>query len=989
MRLLLGIFCVLLLGMERPGWTSEPQSQRSSPLSPAEAVKTFRLADDDLVIELVAAEPDVSSPVAIAWDEDGRLFVAEMRDYPQGPPTGRIKCLANPDDRGRYRQVSVFADQLPFPTGVLPWEGGILVTAAPHIWYFRDADGDGRADQQRIVLTGFGEGNPQLRVNGLLWGLDNWIYGANGRSGGAVRRPEDPPSRAIPLEHRDFRFQPDRGVVEAVAGFSQFGLARDDWGRRFLSWNTEPFRYVVLEERYLNRNRYLAATETVASIADPADPNRVWPISPPPITFNREPVQVFNASCGNTIYRDDALGSKYSNSLFVCEPLTNLVQHRYLVPTGVAFTARRSEAGREFLASTDPWFHPVYLTTGPDGALYVVDFYRQWVEHPQFVPEKLRQGIEWRKGAECGRIWRIRRKDASPSLPALRVKKESGRIATADLVRCLDHVNGWQRDTAQRLLVERQDRQAVPLLQQMVRHGRLPQARLHALWTLEGLKSLDEESLLHALRDPCPILREHAVRLSEGRLASTAKLQKEVFSLAQDADMRVRLQCAATLGELSGSPKRKTLAAILHRDATNKWIQLAVLSSLQEGEAWPFLRHLVEQEENWRHSISEAQILFLKQLAALVAARRHPDELAEALRMAAGASLPEHLDSSILAVLAGLTEGLKRSGQPLRTLMASPPPQLHKALCALDPLWPALRCLAIQERASLHRRAFALQVLSDVKPDLLAALVPKLLHPEQPHAVQQVVAGLLGEIAEAPSFPREVWGYILEHWGKYTLPLRGTIIASLLRSPKAANLLVEALEQKKLLPADLDPAAQETLRRFPNRDLQKRARALLDNRATADRSAVLRKYEAALRLVGDRRRGAQILAANCLSCHQFQGQGHNVGPNLSSVADRAKAALLVDILDPNREVNPDFRSYVLTTTSGRVLTGLLADETSAAVKLRRADGVEDTVLRSEIEELRPTGRSLMPEGLEQNLSLQDLADLLAFLKQPTPLPKPK
>ncbi|HMC66660.1 MAG TPA: PVC-type heme-binding CxxCH protein, partial [Gemmataceae bacterium] len=257
-----------------------------SPLSPDAERATFRLADNDLVVELVAAEPDVVSPVSIAWDEDGRMYVAEMRDYPNATTGGCVKRLDDPDECGRYRRATIFADKLAFPNSVLPWSGGVLVTSAPNIWFFKDTDGDGKADEKRVILTGFHTGNQQLRVNGLTWGLDNWVYGANGRSGGAIHKPGEPPEKAVSIARSDFRFRPDTGPVEAVAGFSQFGQSRDDWGNRFTNWNTIPMRHVVIDERYLSRNPYLAEAKSVATIADPAD-LRVYSISPPPQTFNR------------------------------------------------------------------------------------------------------------------------------------------------------------------------------------------------------------------------------------------------------------------------------------------------------------------------------------------------------------------------------------------------------------------------------------------------------------------------------------------------------------------------------------------------------------------------------------------------------------------------------------------------------------------------------------------------------------------------------
>ena len=274
--------------------------------------------------------------------------------------------------------------------------------------------------KRSVVLSGFGEGNTQLRVNGLYLGLDNLIYAANGRSDGDVRSSSGAPGFPVSIRRRDLRFLastlPAHGAdsapaavrAEAIAGYSQFGLAHDDWGNRFPSWNTIPIRHVVLEQQSLDRNPYLAETSSVASILDPADGGRIFGISPAQARFNRESVAYFNASCGPIVYRGDVLPAEYRGNAFVCEPLTNLVHRRVLEPAGVTFIARRVEQGREFLASSDPAFRPVNLATGPDGALYVVDMYRELVEHPQFVPESARSTVDFRRWHNRGRIWRVR-----------------------------------------------------------------------------------------------------------------------------------------------------------------------------------------------------------------------------------------------------------------------------------------------------------------------------------------------------------------------------------------------------------------------------------------------------------------------------------------------------------------------------------------------------------------------------------------------------
>jgi putative membrane-bound dehydrogenase-like protein len=942
--------------------------QGRGPLTPERERARLKLADDNLIIELVAAEPDVISPVAIAWDEDGRLFVAEMFDYPVGPGFGRVRLLEEPDAAGRFAKNRVFAGKLPFPNSVLPWRGGVLVTAAPDIWYLKDTNKTGRADLRMPVFTGFAPGNQQLRANGLYVGLDNWIYGANGRSGGTIRLPDkgtpflqpqsSRPSRPVAIDRHDFRFRPETGEFAAIGGFSQFGLAHDDWGRRFPSWNTTPFRHVVVDDRYLNRNRYLPAVSGVADIADPADPNRVFSVSPRPMTFNREPVTFFNASCGNSIYRGDCLAG-YRGSLFVCEPLTNLVQRRTLVPRDVTFMARRAEQGREFLAGADPWFHPVNLATGPDGALYVVDFYRKWVEHPDFVPASFRQKHDWREGSGHGRIWRIRPKSWQPPAPP-----RLSTAATVDLVPLLDHANGWWRDTAQRLLVERQEKSVVAPLAKLARTARLPQGRIHALWTLDGLKSLDEDTLLAALRDPEGQVRRQAVLLAEPRLSASARLRKRAIELAEDSSPEVVFQCALAIGNLRDARAGQTLAAMIARNPADDWLRLAVLSGIEET-AWPFLQALVKLRPEWLSRPPTDAMDILREASALVAVGRPSSRmllnfLAENAKIK---PMPGHV-----VMLAGLAEGCKRSGQDLRTMARS--------TGNLEGLLQFAHDLSTSAKEPAGLRSLAMALIVETQPEKAAALIPGLLGADAPSAVQAAAlrgVGLLNNISLARD--------IVARWQRLPVKVRGQLIDTLLRSPRLAGVLMAAMEEQVIAPVELSPANREALLRLPDQKLRARAEKLLVKTAS-NRSDVIRHYQEALRLEGQPRRGAVLFAKHCQACHQVQGQGHRVGADLGGVIGRAKEILLTDILDPNKEVSPDFVNYMVVTKAGQVLSGMIVAETAASIRLRRAEGLEDTVLRSEVLELRSTGKSLMPEGLEQSLSVQEMADLLEFLQRP-------
>jgi putative membrane-bound dehydrogenase-like protein len=956
----------------------------SAPRSPAEELASFRLADPALTVELVASEPQVASPVAIAWDADGFLYVAEMIDYPVAPPAGRIRRLEDHDGDGVYERTTVFAEGLPFANGVLPCYDGVLVTAAPHIWYLRDRDGDGRADERRVVLTGFGEGNPQLRVNGLFRGLDNWFYAANGRSDGEVRAPEGAPGKSVSIRRRDvrFRFDPARKdvEVEATAGFSQFGLAHDDWGNRFPSWNTIPIRHVVLEQQVLDRNPFLAETTTVASILDPADGGRVYSISPVQERFNRESVNYFNASCGPTIFRGDGLASAYRGNAFVCEPLTNLVHRRVLETAGCTFMARRVEAKTEFLASTDSCFRPVNLTTGPDGALYVVDMYRELVEHPDFVPPDLRSKVEFRRWHNRGRIWRIRtRGEGFTRVIADRLPRLS--MATVeDVVDLLAHPVGWYRDTAQRLLVEGHDRRASPLLRERARSSENPLARLHALWALAGLRGLDDAILDQAARDPHPAVREHAIRLALSGSAGGSKIPgPRLVTLAGDPSVCVRLLAAIALGDQASDDGAAldALASLAMRDASDLWVRLAVLSGLRET-AVPVLRRWVAGNQNLLAAATPDQVRLLAETAAVVGARRRDDEIRAVLELVTSGIRPPDASAGRLALLAGLGEGLDRSGTPLHDWLGQPGKQREEVAATLTTIWTAARTLVLSDQPAEVRR-LALEALVYGAPGVAVAVIPRLLQTDQPMSLQTAAARAVGRIGGSG-----LAATLIERWDELPLAVRRELTTALVASPALASTFLTALETGKVPPAEIDAAARDALVRLAEPALKRRAVAILARAAPADRSVVVQRYQAALGLKGDASRGAPLFTKHCHTCHEFQGQGHRVGPDLSGIAGRSATVLLSDILDPNRDVAPDAVAVTVATRRGQIASGLLVEETASGLKLRKADGVDQTILRSEIAEVRSTGRSLMPDGLEQSLNPQEMADLLTYLSRSPP-----
>jgi putative membrane-bound dehydrogenase-like protein len=961
------LYCCLLPG-------TLLSAERRGPLPPATSRLEIQLADPDLVVELVASEPAVNSPVAITWDDAGRMYVVEMSDYPTAETGGRIRQLADGDGDGVFESATIFADGLKFPTGALPWKGGLLVACAPDILFFKDADGDGRADERKVILTGFAEGNQQLRVNGLLWGLDNWVYGANGRSGGAVRRPGDPAEKAVPIPRHDFRFRPETGEFEALAGFSQFGLARDDFNHRFLSWNTVPIRHVVIEERDLSRNPFLTVGQSVAVIADSSDTGRVYPVSAPPVTFNRERTDYFNASCGLTIFRGAGLGPNYEGNAFVAEPLTNLVHRKILEQQGPTFVARRAEQGREFLASRDNWFHPVNLASGPDGCLYVADFYREWVEHPQFVPESLRKSVDFRVGSEHGRIWRVRRRDFLPRMPS----PVPGRLVPAELVSALASRSAWIRDTAQRLLVEQQDQSVVPALEKLAADGASPLARIHALWSLSGLSALTPELLSRALQDPAAEVREQGIVLLRRSGPVPEQPLQQLLGLSRDPASRVRFQVALAAGDLDSREAISAIAALARQGAADEWQRLAVLSGLGRT-AWPFLQTLLREHGTILKAPTAGEQTLLRETAALIGIRQVESEIADLIGLIGHIDPREEIGATVL--LTGVGEGLAHRRQALHRFLSAPDSPVREHLPQIERLIAAAQAQAAVRDVPESQRLLALRLVLQARPGAAQSLIEALLTAEEPPAIQMAAARGVADLGDAALARR-----LLERWQNFQINTRRELIAALLRNAALAAPLVEALEAGTIAAAELDITACEALRRVPDTQLQARVARILQASAGGDRDAVVAKYQTALDLAGEAKAGAALFARHCQTCHQMQGQGARVGPELSGIASRPRGALLEDILNPGKEVSPDFVNYVVVTKQGQVFTGLLAADTSTLVRLRGQEGAEATIFRADIEELHPNRQSLMPEGFEQALTPLDLAHLLEFLQHSVPLP---
>ncbi len=951
-------------------WIDQPTEP---PKTPAESKACFQI-EPGYKIELVAAEPIITDPVAIDFDQLGRMFVAEYTDYPVGPkdpdalPLSQVVLLEDVDSDGHMDKRTVYAKHLKFCHSLMAFRDGILACTETQIMYLADTNGDNVADVREVWFDGFTPAHPQMQIGCPRWGFDNWIYLTYGHGKVQCLRPGFESKEAVEIPRVDFRFHPDTMQFEANSGAGQFGNTIDNFGHRFFSSNRNPIMTDVLSLDVVGRNPFAGVSVGHTDVGPSGEKTQVFPLVAMKSNYLSH-AGTHTSACGVTAYRGGQFGAESDRSVFVCEPVGHLVTRSVIEQKGGTVTARRAREKADFLASTDSWFRPASLATGPDGALYVADMYRLWVEHPKFVPDDVAAKMDWRAGEDRGRVWRIVREDATPVKPFVPA------VSADELVNLLRDENGWRRMLGQRLIVEKHRVETEPALRALLDESQSSGfARLHALWTLDGLKLLTPADLVIASQDLDATVRRDVAKLIRTHGSDIPELQHVAAMLCNDSDGEVRMQALLSLNATTAEARAAVLKSV-PGCLDDLWLQRALLIAAPNLAA-DIAEVVVLHSEEATDPAARAE--FLKSLALNVAARGEIEQLQKA------AILIGHSRESGLwwqtALVIGLADGLPRCQNAdvpknLAALLQSPPESLKESLQAAANVVQLAAATAIDPKHSDADRVAAMGLMSHLPPQALTNALQTLLQPTESTDCQKAAIDAARRSGRA-----ELAELVLSHWEQLKPQTRSAALDLLLLRKESVTSLLQQMAAGVISSSVVSIDQRVILLKHPDEAIRTSAIQLFGGTVSANRKEVAEQYAKALDMKGDVARGAAVFEKTCSKCHRIGGVGHNVGPDISDTRARARDALLYDILDPNRRVDPQFTEYIVVTVEGLLYNGLMIAESADSVTLRQPEGREQIILRRDIEELKTTSKSLMPEGVERDVTVDQMADVLEFLK---------
>ena len=971
------------------------------PLTPDESLKKIKLPHG-FRLELVAAEPLIRQPSGVCWDAEGNLFVSELHGYNREgqydiedlnktgkldrvvrrisanknatrraelEQVGTVKKMIDEDNDGTIDRVSIWADNLPACFGICPARGGIIAVCSPDIIYLADRDNDGKAEIRTKLFSGFKVGIIERRMNSPQWGPDNWIY-IDGGQGGTITGPflKNP----IKIPTTAFRIKPDGSAIEPVSGHtSTYGFTFNKDGDRFvISTGTPGIQVAPLPWRYLTRNPDIAVR---SSRRNAANYNTTFPSSKPhPWRTKRAadpgfgkyyrdrygsaesiPNGFFTSACSPLIYTDNALPG-LSDQILACAPAQNFVHRAEIKREGVLLNIKRlnNKTKTEFLTSEDIWFHPIHLSIGPEGAIYIADFYREIIEDYSAIPRYLQQQYGLDDGRDHGRLWRLTHDNIATS--------KSPNLAKLDEIQLSHEIFSsrfWRRQTARRLLIERNESKQFKKLHNLNKialQSKNTAETVNALYTLEGINQLDHKILTYSLKHQNAGVRRHALRLAEKHLNKFNANYSDILKLADDPSPMVRLQLALSLGEIGGPDAITKLADLARKHLGEKWLDGAILSSLG-NKPTSMLKVLLEAEDK---KTNKAKPL-ISRLCTAIGSRRNGNEISQLI------NLISQLNDYKLQIecLNGLRKAFKSAEELIIGNSEKDSLILMSTSGETD-----LRDTAID-----LIRLMKLESSNDRKKRIEKAI----------NELSNVQNPISQRLAAVNSLSKEndisISSGLLEAYPKATPSIRKAILKAVFSRKEYFSSIIKAIE-KKQIPAAAMNAVQRTSLIQSSSSLAKRASEIF-NEIQPDKESI-KPFLEALNSERDISEGQTSFIKHCSNCHKAHGTGFTLGPDLTSEFRRAEETIVHDIMAPNSKIVGGYETYVIETHDGRVLSGILANESGSSLALNLPGGLQLDVLRKNIKTIKSLDVSLMPESLGLTLKPKETANIIAWLQKP-------
>ncbi len=944
----------------------EQKRGEDEPLDPQAALESMHVPDGYRV-ELIANEPLVSDPVNVAFGWDGRVWVAQMRDYPTGVENGgSIQVLSDTDGDGKLDRSTTFLEGISYPTSVHPWRNGVIILTAPNILFAEDTNGDGVSDRQRVLLTGIGVTNPQHGASGFEIGLDGRLHFGAGDGTRELVNPET--GKTFQVQGNDVAWDPDTGEVEVVVhGKTQFIPARDSFGTWFGNHNSLPMFQFVMEASQLGGKT--ASGGVVHHLLSPAQAPPVFPRSRTVDRFNDQYARDrYTSACASIVVRVDGLrpsseplDTAHPDAL-VCEPVHNLVARIQLRPNGSVYSAVRhpQDVEFDFFASTDPWSRPVRAVNAPDGSIWIVDMYRRVIEHPQWIPVAWQERMDVRAGSGMGRIYRVFHQDHdSFKLPNLSLE---------DPLKLLQSSNGMIRDMTVQALVTDQ----IPLkltqelegkLRGLLNSSQRPDVVASVLGLMSRKNWLQQADVATVIQSTDnPQLLSWVLKLTAKWKTLEGGLSEQVLALPKRAlGGNVDLQWVLASQHWSNVAIQPGLEQILERSQTDPWISNAITSVASPSLAGPIVKLIVDTADRDNGNLQQLQdqLSNVRKWVALLTPESAQPLFDQRFSLDAQGEIASKWNAGDLLLLAGSSGGFK------------------------------------EEKLQAHYRksrdqGFALLLDSDQPHDLrqrLSLLLGSGVLSKDKE--QKVVEDLLTQGSEGMELVMQRARYLqfdelattlLAHWGKLGLRNQGLAANAMMGRGAWRDVLVSGLEKGSIQPSQLTPTVVQSLTSHSDRNLRSRAVAVFGQ--PSPRQSIVSSYLAQMPnpSSGDFERGKKLFVEHCAVCHAAQEGKQAVGPPIDNIAHWNNEQWITAVLDPSAAVEGKYKQTILRTYDQEVFAGIVVQESEQELRLALNDGTVREIAIEDIEDRKPSAVSLMPDGFETRLSPKDLADLIGYFR---------